>query len=134
MAAAAAAGVSSRAAAGGQQDEAEADASEPHRGPGAAVDRGVARFHGSLHAAAYADATSKPGAFRTPDPSRRRSSPLPSRCSNNPVSDVAAVCVLILTHQIGKRGSVDDVGNRLADPAPEPEEVALAVEVTFLVA
>ena len=38
----------------------------------------------------------------------------------------------VLADEVGERRLVDHVGDRLADPAPEPEEVALAVELALL--
>src|SRR5262249_39501339 len=62
---------------------------------------------------------------------RRRSN---RRGSDDPVAHVTPFPLAVLAHEVGEGGPVDDVGDRLAHPAPEPEEVALAVELALLVA
>src|SRR4051794_21193776 len=86
------------------------------------------------HPAAASATTAQPSA---PKAQARRGPPAPlplPRPSDDPVAHIAPFPLAVFAHQVGEGRPVDDVGDRLADPAPEPEEVAFAVEVALLVA
>ena len=50
----------------------------------------------------------------------------------SPISDVGDTESLVLVDKIGEARLIDDDGNHLADPAPEPEERAMAGIFAFL--
>src|SRR5262249_34860906 len=53
--------------------------------------------------------------------------------SDDPVAHVAPFSLAVFPNQVGECSFIDNVGNRLTHPAPETEEMALAVEIAFLV-
>ena len=101
----------------------------------------------------------RPGSVRLrppPFPANRRRGPSPARAmpaaiqeidrppsshasdrafpagSDRPVADVFAFSFAVLAEQVGERRAINHVRDRLTDSAPEPEKVAVTVELALL--